>query len=268
MKTIENLKVLETSDFERYAPSVLKQEPLGTVSKKYSFANTIEVVNDLEKLNWYPIEVKQNSIIKEAYRGYQKHMIKFRNPELQAINGLWPEIYLINSHDAKNSFQLMAGIYRLVCSNGMVVGDSVLPTMRIRHMNYDFSESSKAVGEIAKAFPWMLELIEKMKQITLDASQMETLTEKAFKLRWPDENPLNSDFISLSKVNRPTDYRNSLWNFFNILQENIIKGKWYKEKYDERNRRTYSKVRPVTAITQTVKINRDLWDLAQNYILN
>jgi hypothetical protein len=50
------------------------------------------------------------------------------------------ELFLTNSHDGFNSFQFRVGIYRLVCSNGLVVADEEFSAFRIRHKGYTFAE--------------------------------------------------------------------------------------------------------------------------------
>ena len=61
---------------------------------------------------------------------------------------LIPQIILTNSHDGFNSFKFMLGIFRLVCSNGLVVCDNQMVNMTIRHINYtfDFVELSPIAG--------------------------------------------------------------------------------------------------------------------------
>jgi len=46
--------------------------------------------------------------------------------QARGIDSLVPEIVLTNSHDGYASFQLMAGVFKFVCSNGMIVADSLV----------------------------------------------------------------------------------------------------------------------------------------------
>ncbi len=42
------------------------------------------------------------------------------------------EIILLNSHDGSSSYQMLAGLFRFVCSNGLVCGDTVAD-VRVPH---------------------------------------------------------------------------------------------------------------------------------------
>jgi hypothetical protein len=42
------------------------------------------------------------------------------------------EIVLLNSHDGTSSYQMLAGMFRFVCSNGLVCGDTVAD-VRVPH---------------------------------------------------------------------------------------------------------------------------------------
>ena len=50
------------------------------------------------------------------------------------VGTVFPQILLTNSHDGKNSFQFQAGLYRLICSNGLVIADTQFEAVKIRHM--------------------------------------------------------------------------------------------------------------------------------------
>jgi hypothetical protein len=78
-------------------------------------------------------------------------MISFQNPdvkitkEVKDINGeiteivdSYPRIILTNSHDGFNSFKFMLGLFRLVCSNGLVLCTDEMVNMSIVHVKYDF----------------------------------------------------------------------------------------------------------------------------------
>ena len=82
----------------------------------------------------FPLRAQEQSIRTEARRGFQKHVVRFaRGEHLQTWekNQVRPEVVLVNSHDKSSAYQLHCGLFRLVCTNGMVVWQSYLP--RDRH---------------------------------------------------------------------------------------------------------------------------------------
>src|SRR5258708_14119334 len=75
---------------------------------------------------WVPVREQEQSIRTEARRGFQKHVVRFARVEhLQTWekNQVRPEVVLVNSHDKSSAYQLHCGLFRLVCTNGMVVSD-------------------------------------------------------------------------------------------------------------------------------------------------
>jgi hypothetical protein len=50
---------------------------------------------------------------KKEKQGFQKHMIRLSRPDLDfKIEGLRPELVIINSHDASTSLKIMLGVFR------------------------------------------------------------------------------------------------------------------------------------------------------------
>ena len=57
------------------------------------------------------------------------------------------EVVMINSHNGSCSYQLMAGIFRLVCTNGLIVGARIA-AINIRHMGHTGEEVIAALSLI------------------------------------------------------------------------------------------------------------------------
>ena len=67
--------------------SINAQAPAGTVSGKYSFVPTTEIIDALQLKNWLPAKATQVKTRKVEHEGFQKHMIRFRNPDIAPITG-------------------------------------------------------------------------------------------------------------------------------------------------------------------------------------
>ena len=55
----------------------------------------------------------------EGKADFAKHMIRLRHAAQVNAKGEANEIILINSHDGASSYQMLAGMFRFVCCNGM-----------------------------------------------------------------------------------------------------------------------------------------------------
>ena len=111
MINTENLQTanyLSKKQIQEIAPSVFTNRPSSEVSEKYTHIPTEKVIDDMEVLGWKPVEAKQVNARNEKTRGFQKHLLVFRNNDI-VIDGedgdtVYPQILLTNSHDGKNSF--------------------------------------------------------------------------------------------------------------------------------------------------------------------
>ncbi len=242
--------------FARYAPSVLATQAHESRSDRYTVIPTIDILRGMWKEGFAPYEVRQSMTRDASKREFTRHMVRLRHRGLLGNEGEVPEIILINSHDGASSYQLMAGYFRFVCSNGLIAGD-VTQDVRIRH-------SGDIVGNVIEGSYEVLrnvQEIEHRKQafqgILLSAPEQRLLATEAMKLRWEDSAPVSAERIL--QPHRHEDQKPTLWNTYNVIQENLIKG-------GQRGRATTGRrmtTRPVTGLQQDVKLNRGLWALAQ-----
>lgn len=261
--SVDEIKILCPSAFtEGLSPEV--RSLLG-VSDKYVHIPTSQVIEDIMKLNWQPI-MAQEVKSRNAKKGFQKHLIKFINYDLISDNAEeHPELLLTNSHDGSNSFKLDVGIFRLVCSNGLVIKSKDFGSLRVRHMGYEFKELELTINEMMVRVPSYIDQIEKMKAKELKRTHMLEFAKRAALLRFTNvkEETIGEiiDMEEFVKAVRTEDEGDKLWNIFNRIQEKVIQGTFgYKLSNKER------KARPVKGFVQQLKLNQEMWELADAYI--
>ena len=147
-------------------PTLNQGESFDTTSDKYSLIPTTRVITVLDNLGWKPVQIAEMRCNNKDRLGFQKHLIKFQNNMLVMGDGKHiPEIVLTNSHDGKASFKLIAGIFRLVCSNGLIVADSTLMSHNIRHIGYTDQAVRLAVESICDSVPQVASKIHDFNEI-------------------------------------------------------------------------------------------------------
>ena len=105
---------------------------------------------------WAPVRAEQQSVRTEARRGFQKHLIRFaRAEQLDSWekNQVRPEVVLLNSHDKSSAYQLHCGLFRLVCTNRMVVAHATFHRISIKHSGFNPDSVIEASFEILGAGP-------------------------------------------------------------------------------------------------------------------
>lgn len=243
------------------------------VTDRYSFIPTTQILDVLATQDWLPVKVNESRTIKEDRKGFQKHMIHLRqnsNNEVLSINELITEIVLTNSHDGLASFGLDCGIYRCICSNQMIVSDTMIATHRIRHTGYTNKKVIDAMASITEDTPKVLAQVDNFKQIELNSDERRIFGETSLDLIFNDKRleKINKDdtVTALIQPKRPAETAPTLWQTFNTVQEKALKGGyWIKEK-PEIEDRSYSptrKAKEVKAIDRNIKLNKALWTLTE-----
>ena len=276
-KKVENHEALNDSEIKLLCPVAMKTTmgndeiaKLG-LSEHYSFVPTINVVNDLRELGYECVDAVQVKSRKKTTNGYQKHMLTLEHPKYK-IEGSeeYPQILLTNSHDGGNAFSLSAGIFRLVCSNGLVIKTEDYGTARLVHKGYSFEAVQELVKEFEEQMSEVLTKITAMKKVELTKVQQIEFAKKAALLRFTAKS-YNEDNISdvvniddLLNVDRKEDAGNGLYEVFNRVQESIVQGKYsYSSngKVKDANTKT-RKARPIKNFKQSIEVNKKLSELA------
>lgn len=269
---------LSNDDLRRLCPMALHSTPTNPgVSDRYVHANTMTVVEDLAKLGWYPVQAKQCRNKKNSSGIRSFHMIAFQNPDVkitktmdngETVVDTYPRIILTNSHDGFNSFKFMVGLFRLICSNGLVVCNNQMVDMSIRHINYDFEELRKIVASAIEQVPNIVNTMNEMRNVILTDEQKTAIATEVVKLRKGVED--KEDFVVEPEIVediltpvRNEDKGNDLWTIFNICQEKMIKGGFGLRTSRNRLRRQ----RGITSIKKDMDFNQRLWQTASQYLM-
>jgi len=260
---------LTKDQIREIAPSVFTMKAdKSSTSKHYVHIPTETVIDDMAQLGWGVVDAKQVKARKNA--GYQKHMVVFGNDDI-TITGkdgdtVMPRILMTNSHDGKNSFQFQAGLYRLVCSNGLVIADAEFANMKIRHMGYDLNELSTVISEIVEKLPLTVECMNKLKAKELSEQEQVKFAKEALAIRLSEKEIskyTSDDIIELLNPTRKEDNGNDMWSVYNVVQEKIIHGMFDVYGVNGKVR----KARKIKNFKQDTQVNQELYELALSYAI-
>jgi hypothetical protein len=207
------------------AQSIFATGPMTGVSNRYTFVPTARIVDGLREHDWVPVNVEEQRIRKEARRGFQKHMIRFRRTEQMETLDEWNvELVLLNSHDKGCAYQLHAGIFRRICSNGLVLSEGSFEAIRFRHAGLVTEEVVQASFRLLDFVPRVGELVNRFRSRSLDAHESLDLARHALLLRYDNAESAPVDPDTLLKARRPEDEGTDLWRTMNRLNENLERG--------------------------------------------
>jgi len=249
---------LSDDQIHRVAPSIFADAPHESRSQRYAYIPTATVLTELRKEGFQPFMVTQTRTRHEDRCDYTKHMIRLRHASQINARGEANEIILLNSHDGTSSYQMLAGMFRFVCSNGLVCGDTVAD-VRVPHKGDVAGQVIEGAYQVLHGFDRALESRESMQAITLDEGEAEVFARAALSLKYDDPDkpaPITESQILMPR--RFDDRRPDLWMTFNRVQENLTKGGLSGRSANGRRQQT----RPVQGIDSDVRLNRALWLLA------
>lgn len=266
-------------DLKSKAPAVFRTAKQGAkegASDKYLFIPTVDVIKDLSKFGWNIYDVAQQK--SKTSPDTTKHLVRFRHKDFGnvGLNGNIPEILFTNSHDRTKSMNFHVGIFRLICSNGLVVADSTFSKLNVKHntlMGYSLEGIRDMINDVTENLPVVFNNIKKFEKTNLNEKKRIELATKMFAVRYPEyvnENGLikMSDIQASTDVNnlltplRPEDAPDNLWCVFNRVQEKLLNGNYRHVGLDGKNRQA----RPIKNITLGLEINEGLWQVANSFL--
>ena len=251
---------LTQSELLAQAPALFTEEPHYDVSDKYHFIPTIDVINEIKKNNWHPVSVSEAKVRDEDKEGYQQHLVRFRHfDDLLAPQANAVELLLFNSHDRSKSFSISAGIYRFVCSNGLIIADSVFESYKIKHLGERENDVAMAVANITAIKPKLMKKIDKLESIQLSELEKESFAKSSIPLRFNKNLQLDNN-TDLLVPHREEDTADDLYTVLNVIQENLLRGNISGTNKDTGRRFTSKEI---TSISKDVEVNQGLWDIAE-----
>ena len=266
---------LTKDQIREICPVAFKSAPTNPgVSGKYLFVNTETIIDDLGKLGWKPVTAAmRKSRGKDTI--FSKHMVSFQNPNIKITSedgdDSFPRIILTNSHDGLQAFKFSVGIYRMVCSNGLVVADEEFSDFKIRHSGYTFNELREVVSTAVEELPNKVEVLNSMRNKILTEDEKQKLaldallvragikpgSEKAKEFDYDEET-----IEDILEPKRDEDKGEDLWRVFNVVQEKITQGDFHAALKGAKVR----KVRKIKSFEKDLKVNKELFKLATSLL--
>lgn len=227
------------------------------LSARYQFVSSHEVVRMMESEGFQVASVTTRGA-KKRDPLYAKHQIDFRHPDLGSVDGGVPRIIFTNSHDGSSGVSFMAGVFRFVCSNGLVVGSTYAREVT-RHVGESAATLIDRVRRLSKNTAPLFAQIEDWSKKEMSEGEAHEFARLAAVLRFGDAQRF--DPAQLLGVQRAEDEGRTLWRVFNRVQENAMRGQLEGATADGRR----LVARPLRSLDASTSFNSDLWRLAEEF---
>ncbi len=195
------------------------KQPIGVVSDKYSLLYHKDVI-DTFKTGLKGMEYEEKiSLTKNGARLFAQYTFPKVKYEVAKGDLVSLRLYTTNSYDGSKMFQLSMGAFRIVCENGMVVGQEFF-SLSQRHIGQSsslkeiFSTPIKdVIAEMVNAFKGSIPTMQKMGSVTLKQRPEELFDNK--KLQLPRY------LLEIAQVSYMANNEKTAWSYYNSLTQAI-----------------------------------------------
>ena len=251
-------RTLSLEALRQQAPAVFAASADEHRSPRYTFIPTERVLTGLMQAGFVPVETRQTQA-RTASPLHARHVVRLRRRlETVALRDSIPEIVFLNSHDGSTAYQLRVGLYRAICTNGLIVSRSVFPTLSVAHRGNIVDDVVTHALGLSERFDILAAQVERMEQRRLFKDEQLAFAGRALALRYPDVARAGMAPSRLLNCRRIEDGGEDLYSVLNRVQENLLGGGLTRRSASGRLVRT----RRITSIREDVRINSGLWDLA------
>ena len=269
-----------TYRIQQLAPAVFADTVKDTLSPRYAQLRTADVLPIMEAYGYVPTQAAQKKS-RKANPMHTQHMLAFAHRDTMidaySADANRGEIILYNSHDGTGSIRMFAGSFRYICSNGAIAGEGW--DARLYHNKANVNSFEQMLTQTVERLPALMDRIQQMKSKEMSHLAQMELAVRAAETRWKwtteldDVKPTKGSFATghtvsgLLRVQREADAYANSWVVYNRIQENIIRGGAMIKSFSERNADgIYRKSRPVNSVTENVRVNRELWNAAEQVL--
>jgi hypothetical protein len=246
------------------APAIFATKPADYINlNRYHFTPTFEIIDMMKDMGYLLTNAKQSATKIPLRRDHGVHIVEFQHPDLYVKDSTnneveaRPTIVMVNSSDGSRPFDFQMGMFRLVCSNGLIVKDKDLGGFKERHTKFTFDQIKSMIGAKVDALPKTIDKINSWNGIEMSAKDRFAFATEALALRLgSDRKPEEYEVRGILDAKRAADQHNNLWCTYNVVQENLIRGGF---QLNERQ------ARPITNPWQDLELNKSLWSLAEKF---
>jgi hypothetical protein len=215
------------------------------VKQKEFYIPTLDVVEKFQNEGW---QIKGVNEKRGKNRKISSNYIQLHHPDFAVKNSkgkdeAYTSITISNSCNGAKPLQMSLGIFRQVCTNGLVAFDRHGETENIKHIAINVRDLDRFITPMNNKVNKLLTEVSEMKHRGLSIEDMRKLATEAASLRYANLDDINIDDLLI--VNRVEDESNDLWTVFNRIQENLT--------------------HDIVNLDEDIKLNQRLFALAETF---
>ena len=266
-----NHSALSLQQVQTLTPAAFSSSKAERLTDRYVSLNTADMIPVLADYGYAPVQAAQKRSRVEGGASHASHMIAFAKPNelFDSTDTIRPEIILYNSHDGTGSVKLFAGAFRFICSNGIVAGDGF--QNRMYHNKSAMLGFEDMLRSTVDTLPAMMERINMLRGVQLSGATAYEMAKRSVATRWDMYDAqetgvyaTDTTIQNLLAINRNGDECMDAFTVFNRIQESVIRGKAFVKSLTKATPYgSMRKARPVSSVKENIRINTELWNIAE-----
>jgi len=240
-----------------------------STSNKYKHQSSVELINIISNMGLEYQGASFGKPRKQENKGFQKHIMTFSNEDLRIDDHNQLTLLVTNSHDGTSSLKFDIGVFRAICANGLIAGDS-FDSLKVMHKGNNFkSNVYNSISTILKNKSNIVDIITEAKNKELSLREIYDLYSKAVNFKVCGKDALKWDDQSFNP-RRNEDCNNDLYTVFNRIQEVLVKGGLQYAYVDRNNENELvlkrNTTKAIKGVDNLIKTNKFCWNLMEKQL--
>lgn len=263
-------RALTEDELRQMAPSIFAETAHDSRSDRFRAIPTWQIVQGLQREGFSVVGALQSTTRDPSKRDFTKHLLRLRrlDDSSRQVGDTVQETLLRNANDGTSAYDLETALYRIRCANSLVSKIESLSSTKVRHSGDVQAKVIEGTYKVLDEGRIALEAPDKWSQLQLDRDEARLLATAAHQIRFGDaegnvHTPIRPEQLLMPR--RADDRGADLWNIFNVVQENAIRGGLTAMGRDANNRPRRSTSRQINGIDQNLNVNRALWMIADHF---
>lgn len=257
---------------EDKVPCLFNNEPAKNASSKYKLIRTADIIEKFNNHGWKPWISDDEIKELKSQTLTSAHVVRLRTNDnfarmKDSNSNLHMEVIILNSSNTTQALQIRIGLFREICSNGMVVGEDIYQAFRMKHLGNIKEDLTKYITNLPTQLKSFSGMLANMENRHLTQNEIYDMGKVSLLLRYKHKNiPTHEQIEDVTTAQRFEDSSSDLWHVFNRIQENIMNGNYYNSYINEDGETKSIKARAITSSINSIDINKQLFSLATRYL--
>lgn len=264
--TAERIKnILALNRLPAYASILNTERDPKNTSERYVESDDLEIIETMNSLGWFITSYSQAKSHKPEELKYKPYLASYENPDLHMLTTKAGKIKInqLGSKDGTTKLTFDLEFFSKDNSSTYIPSEKTCPSISLKHIGKVRGQVQEIVAELLKSAPKVLEKVARMGRTPFNPIAQNEFAQRAAALRF-NGGKYEVSTRDVLQIYKESDLENNLWATFSRVQKTLIMSEdlFMVEKKNLKRR----KAKAVVNVKAAVLLNKQLWELAEEYL--